>query len=347
MTHHADTGEVRALHWHGDRLALLDQRCLPGEERWIEADDATAVAAAIHDMVVRGAPAIGIAAAYGLALAARGGADLDTAAEQLAAARPTAVNLAWALARMRRLAAGGASPAALAREAERIHAEDLAINRAIGTHGAALLPGEGAIITHCNTGSLATGGHGTALGVVRTAWARGRVSEVFAGETRPWLQGARLTAWELQRDAIPCRVFVDSAAAALMQHGGVQAVVVGADRVAANGDVANKIGTRALAILARHSGVPFYVAAPVSTIDGETAEGAAIPIEERPGDEVLTCAGRRLAPAGAAAWNPVFDITPATLIDALITEHGVVRPPDRDGIAALLARSVDTPVPTP
>ena len=343
MQRQANAAGVRALVWQGDCLQLLDQRCLPAEERWISARDATTVAAAIRDMAVRGAPAIGIAAAYGYALAALRGVDAAAAAAELAAARPTAVNLAWALARMHRRAAAGADTAALVAEAEAIHTEDIAANQRIGEAGAALLAGSGGVLTHCNTGSLATGGHGTALGVVRSAWARGRLDGVWAGETRPWLQGARLTAWELQRDGIPVRVLVDSAAAALMHRGGVQAVVVGADRVAANGDVANKVGTRGLAMLAREHGIPFFVAAPAATIDGDVADGSAIPVEERSAGEVLAWAGHRVAPLDVDAWNPVFDITPARYIDALITERGVVRAPSAPGIAALVDTSPVAP----
>ena len=334
---------VRALAWTGDSLHLLDQRRLPAEEAWIRADSAAEVAAAIRDMVVRGAPAIGIAAAYGIALAARRGDDLAAATAALAAARPTAVNLAWALARLQRCVDAGAGPDAIVAEAQAIHAEDVDINRRIGAAGAALLPGAGAVMTHCNTGALATGGHGTALGVVRSAWAADRLDEVWAGETRPWLQGARLTAWELQREGIPVRLFVEGAAAWLMQRGSVQAVIVGADRVAANGDVANKIGTCGLAMLAREHGIPFIVAAPVSTVDVATADGASIPVEQRPADEVLACAGQAIAPAGVAAWNPVFDITPARFVDALVTERGVIRDPGPDAIAGL----VDTPAAAP
>ncbi len=330
--------DLRALVWQPDHLLLLDQRRLPAAETWLRCASATEVATAIRAMVVRGAPAIGIAAAYGFALAAMRGDDLAGAATELAAARPTAVNLAWALRRMRALAEGGADAQRLIAEAENIHAEDVAINQRIGAYGSAWLRGSGGVLTHCNTGSLATGGHGTALGVIRTAWAAGRLQEVWAGETRPWLQGARLTAWELARDGIPARVLVDGAAGLLLQRESIQAVIVGADRVAANGDVANKIGTHGLAVLARYHGVPFCVAAPTSTIDLDTPDGSAIPIEERPGEEILDWAGERRAPATAHAWNPVFDITPAELVDALITERGVVETPS----AARLARHIGT-----
>lgn len=328
------TDSVRALRWQGDRLAMLDQRRLPAEEVWLECEDAAAVADAIRAMVVRGAPAIGIAAAYGLALAAQRGDDLGAASERLHAARPTAVNLAWALARMREHAAAGADARALVAEAERIHSEDVAANERIGAFGADLLPGGAAVLTHCNTGALATGGYGTALGVIRSAWQAGDLTEVYAAETRPWLQGARLTTWELAREGIPARLFVDGAAAALMARGGVQAVVVGADRIAANGDVANKIGTCSLAVLAHYFGIPFIVAAPTSTIDPDTASGAAIPIEERAATEVTRWAGADTAPAGTEAWNPVFDITPAVLVTAIVTEQGVIHAPATRGTAA-------------
>ncbi len=329
---------VRAMIWHGDRLTLLDQRYLPLDEVWIDCTDASGVADAIRAMVVRGAPAIGVAAAYGLALAAHAGADLGAAGATLGQARPTAINLHWALERMSRVAAAVAPDelaGRLAREAEAIHAEDLAANHAIGEAGAAQIDGPTGVLTHCNTGALATGGFGTALGVIRSGWASGRIDAVFMGETRPWLQGARLTAWELAREGIEGQVIVDGAAAALMASGRIGWVIVGADRVAANGDVANKIGTCGLAVLARHFGIGFMVAAPSSTIDPAAADGASIPIETRTGDEVLAWAGRRVAPPDARAWNPVFDVTPANLVDALVTEHGVLHNPDAAGLARL------------
>jgi methylthioribose-1-phosphate isomerase len=339
---------VRAVLWQDEALRLLDQRRLPEEERWLDLRDAKAVAAAIRDMVVRGAPAIGIAAAYGAVLAAReayaeapGGwrslweADLA----RLAAARPTAVNLFWALERMRGVAEGlsGDPVPALLAEADRVLAEDLAANHRMGALGAALIDPPCAVLTHCNTGSLATGGYGTALGVIRSAWGAGCVTRVYADETRPWLQGARLTAWELVRDGIPVDLVVEGAAGSLMRAGGLGWVIVGADRVAANGDFANKIGTYPLAVLARHHGLRFMVVAPTSTIDLAVADGAGIPIETRAADEVLGCGGRRVAAPGAGAWNPAFDVTPAGLVDALVTERGVVREPSRERLAALLA----------
>jgi methylthioribose-1-phosphate isomerase len=298
--------------------------------------------------VVRGAPAIGIAAAYGVVLAAREAyarapgawrAFVENDLARLAASRPTAVNLFWAIGRMRRpmgSLAGDPVPALLT-EAHAVLAEDVAANRRMGDLGAALFERPGAVLTHCNTGSLATGGYGTALGVIRSAAAAGQVTRVYADETRPWLQGARLTAWELVRDGIPVDLLVEGAAASLLRLGEVRWVVVGADRVAANGDFANKIGTYGLAVLARHHGVPFMVVAPTSTVDLEVPDGSAIPIEARSPDEVLACGGRRVAAEGAGAWNPAFDVTPAGLVDALVTERGVVLRPDREKIAALMA----------
>jgi methylthioribose-1-phosphate isomerase len=334
---------IRAVRWEGDRLRLLDQRKLPLEETWIDCLDADAVAQAIRDLVVRGAPAIGIAAAWGVVLAARdalrGGeaaaAALQDAIARLRAARPTAVNLMWALDRMQRALAAGADAAALAREAQAIEDEDLAANRRMGALGAALLGDDAGVLTHCNTGSLATAGYGTALGVIRAGVEQGRIARVFAGETRPWLQGARLTMWELLRDGIPATLVADSAAAHLMASGQVQWVVVGADRIAANGDTANKIGTYQLAIAARHHRVGFMVVAPSSTVDMATPDGAAIEIELRSPDELLAWGGRRTVAEGALAWNPVFDVTPASLIDAIVTERGVVQQPDGARMAAL------------
>ena len=342
---------VRAVAWTGDRLKLLDQRLLPLREEYVYASTASAAAQAIRDMIVRGAPAIGIAAAYGVVLAARDryaedpGRWIEAIGQDYAmlnAARPTAVNLAWAVARMRRVIdagiAGDPVPVLL-QEALRIHAEDVAANQTMGRLGAELIAPGSSVLTHCNTGALATGGYGTALGVVRAGVAAGRIAHTYVDETRPWLQGARLTAWELVQEGIPATLIADSAAAYLMQQGKVQWVVVGADRVAANGDVANKIGTYMAAIAARHHGVGFMVVAPTSTIDLTTPSGEAIPIEQRPGSEVTSYGDRRITPDGIGAWNPAFDITPAGLIDALVTERGVVRAPDREKVAALLAES--------
>ncbi|MGH8171752.1 MAG: S-methyl-5-thioribose-1-phosphate isomerase [Rhodanobacteraceae bacterium] len=329
----ASHDSIRAVSWHGDRLRLLDQRRLPFEETYLECRSADEVATAIRDLAVRGAPAIGIAAAWGVVLAAREEpARLSDAIARLRAARPTAVNLMWALDRMGGV---GSDAAALEREAQAIQDEDLAANRRMGDLGAALL-GEGAgVLTHCNTGSLATAGYGTALGVIRSGYTAGQIARVFAGETRPWLQGARLTMWELLRDGIPAHLVADSAAAHLMKSGDVQWVVVGADRIAANGDTANKIGTYQLAIAARHHGVRFMVVAPSSTIDMSTPNGDAIEIEMRSPDEMLSFAGKPTVVAGAQAWNPVFDVTPAGLIDVIVTERGVVEKPDAARMKAL------------
>ncbi|OBS10472.1 S-methyl-5-thioribose-1-phosphate isomerase [Acidihalobacter prosperus] len=338
-----DNDGVRAVVWAGDRLRLLDQRRLPGVVEWIEATSAIEVADAIRDMVVRGAPAIGIAAAYGAVMAARDCGDdrlsLLAVFDQLVRARPTAVNLHWALARQRRVvdAAPQDLSGALLEEAVAIHDEDIAANRRMGALGGALIE-SGDVLTHCNTGSLATGGYGTALGVIRSAYGDGRIGRVYADETRPWLQGARLTAWELVQDGIPVSLLCEGAAAALLARGGISWVVVGADRIAANGDVANKIGTYGLAVLARHHGVRFMVVAPTSTVDMETPDGASIPIETRPAQELLTLAGRPVAAAGADAWNPVFDVTPAGLIDAIVTEAGIVEQPGLAGMHELMGQ---------
>lgn len=339
------------LRWRDGALEMLDQRALPDEQVYLRYDDAKGVAGGIRDMVVRGAPAIGCAAAYGVALeAARfalaSRAQFDAALRDaftvLEASRPTAVNLFWALARMRRrlAAAGEASPAraaaALMEEAHEITREDVRLNRAMGVHGAALLGMRAKVLTHCNAGALATAGHGTALGVIRSAIEAGKQIEVYADETRPFLQGARLTAWELKQDGIPVTLLADSAAGFLMSRGKIDAVIVGADRVAANGDVANKIGTYSVAVLARRHAIPFYVACPLSTIDLEVMTGDDIPIEERSAEEVLGYRSTRWAPAGVSVVNPVFDVTPAELVTALITERGVTHNPDTAAIAALM-----------
>jgi methylthioribose-1-phosphate isomerase len=319
-----------------DAVVLLDQRLLPTEERWLELTSGDEVAQAIRDLTVRGAPAIGVAAAYGVAVEARRGAGperLRAVAATLAAARPTAVNLAWAVRRISARLADGA--AAILEEAHRIRDEDEAACRRIGALGAPLIPERAKVLTHCNAGALATAGYGTALGVVRAAIESGNAISVFADETRPFLQGARLTAWELHRDGIPVTVLTDGMAGWLMQRGEIGCVVVGADRIAANGDAANKIGTYALAVLARHHDLPFYVAAPWSTVDLATASGADIPIEERESDEVLTIAGQRIAPVGVSARYPAFDVTPAALVTAIITERGVVRAPYGEGLRAI------------
>ena len=336
---------VRAVAWQGDRLELLDQRELPFRQTFVACHDAAAVTEAIRALVVRGAPAIGIAAAWGVVLAARqveapdgpaALAQLEPTLQRLHAARPTAVNLAWALNRMRRsLAVAGADwKLRLQQEAESIEAEDLAANRRMGELGAALIEKGSGVLTHCNTGSLATAGFGTALGVIRAGVAQDRIERVFAGETRPWLQGARLTVWELQQDGIPATLIADAAASHLMKSGRVQWVVVGADRITANGDVANKIGTYQLAIAARHHGLKFMVVAPSSTVDMDTPSGADIEIELRSPDELVGYGGHRTVAEGIEAWNPVFDVTPAELIDAIVTERGVIERPDEAAMKA-------------
>ena len=337
--------------WHQGALYLADQRGLPQRAEFLRLDSAGAVAEAIRAMVVRGAPAIGVAAAYGVALAGRDAyaaagpawkAMVESDLERLAASRPTAVNLFWAIRRMRGLIAelDARDPfPALIEEALAIHAEDRAANRRLGDLGAELIEGPTDIITHCNAGAIATGGYGTALGVIRSAFAAGKVRRVYADETRPWMQGARLTAWELMQDGIPVTLQADGAAASLMAGGSVGWVVVGSDRIAANGDVANKIGTYGLAVLARHHGIRFMVAAPTSTVDMAMSTGAEIPIEERVPDELLGCADRRLAPDGCAARNPVFDVTPASLVDAIVTERGVVMSPTVEKMRALMGEA--------
>lgn len=314
------------LRWERDTLFLLDQTKLPLHEVWVPCRTAGEVADAIRTMIVRGAPAIGVSAAFGMALAALRGDDLQEAASLLKASRPTAVNLAWAVDRM--LAAKGD----LVAEAERILEEDVAANKSMGRHGALLLGSSATILTHCNAGALATGGYGTALGVIRAAVEGGKKIAVFADETRPYLQGARLTAWELQRDGIDVTLITDNMSGHFFQQGTFDAVIVGADRIAANGDAANKIGTYTVAVLANAHGVPFYVAAPLSTIDPACPNGAAIPIEERSAEEVTEMFGQRVAPEGVAVRHPAFDVTPARLITAIITERGVLRAPYADSI---------------
>jgi methylthioribose-1-phosphate isomerase len=325
------------LRWEGGRLFLIDQLRLPGEERWVECVDDAAVAEAIRTMIVRGAPAIGCTAAFGLVLAGRRLAnaadferELDAAQERLRATRPTAVNLGWALAQTRAAAAGlsGAEAAeALERRALALWQDDIDRCLRIGAHGSSLIGDDATVLTHCNAGALATGGHGTALGVIRSAVRAGKRVRVLADETRPFLQGARLTAWELARDGIDVTLIPDVAAAWLLARGEVDCVIVGADRIAANADVANKIGTYGVALAAREHGVAFYVAAPRSTIDLATPSGREIPIEERASSEVTNLSGIALAPAGVLARNPAFDVTPARLISAIITEDGILRPP--------------------
>ena len=333
-------------------VRMIDQRKLPLVETYVECTSPEQVADAIRDMVVRGAPAIGISAAFGLALGATQAIDLSEAAfdkrlEQLdrllGGARPTAVNLEWALRRLRAVAhearANGQDNGTIARlledEAERIRAEDLAACRSIGRHGASLLPGEANVLTHCNAGGLATAGYGTALGIVRGAVEAGKKIRVLADETRPFLQGSRLTAWELLKDGIETVLIIDGSAGSLMRLGEIDLVVVGADRIAANGDVANKIGTYPVAVLARENDLPFYVAAPLSTIDFDCPDGSRIPIEQREPDEITSPFGVRVAPLGVGVRNPAFDVTPARYVSAIITERGIARPPYPESLAAL------------
>ena len=315
---------VETLRWRGDALELLDQRLLPERCVYVTCRSAAEVARAIRDMVVRGAPAIGCAAAFGVALD-RGS---EAAFEVLGKSRPTAVNLFWALERMRRAKD-------FAAEAVAIYEEDIATNRAIGAHGAALVPDGARILTYCNAGALATAGYGTALGVVRGAIEQGKRVSVIACETRPYLQGARLTAWECTQEGIPCTLVTDNMAGHLMSRGEVDLVVVGADRIAANGDVANKIGTYMLAAVARLHALPFYVAAPLSTFDPAIPSGAQIPIEERAPDEVTGYRGTRWAPPSVAVRNPAFDVTPAALVSAIVCEKGILREPNLEKVSAL------------
>jgi methylthioribose-1-phosphate isomerase len=341
---------VRPLRWEEGALLLLDQRLLPQSESYLRLTDGEGVAAAIRDMAVRGAPAIGVAAAFGIALGVRRSpahgpalrAEFERICTLMRGTRPTAVNLFWAIDRMARRFArdegqgGTAVREGLLAEALAIQEEDLAACRRMGDLGAELLPAGARLLTHCNAGALATAGYGTALGVIRSAARAGKLRQVYADETRPYLQGARLTAWELSRDGIPTTLIADNAAGHLISRGEVDAIVVGADRIAANGDVANKIGTYTLAVLARERGIPFYVAAPVSTIDLGTATGDSIPIEERPAEEVTHHGGRLLAPAGVAVRNPAFDVTPHRFVTAIICERGVARAPYGESLRALV-----------
>lgn len=351
------TQEIQPIVWQDEQLLLLDQTTLPVREEWLAINDVSGAVEAIRSMRVRGAPAIGIAAAYAMALAARRTEapampafldELDSQAAWIAAARPTAVNLGWAVQRCMGVARTCSTPDQAAANilalAHAMREDDIKSNRAIGHNGAALMPDSGGILTHCNTGALATAGYGTAFGVIRAAWESGKRVHVFCTETRPWLQGARLTAWELGRLGIPATLIVDSAAGALLASGNVAAVVTGADRIAANGDTANKIGTYSLAALAAANGIPFYVAAPFSTVDMDVQHGEDIPVEERPGVEVTSLGGQPIAAEGVGVWNPVFDVTPASLITGIITERGVLRPPYDAHLHALAAQPSVTEV---
>ena len=349
----------KTIEWTGDGVRMIDQTLLPGEEVYNTYRTYAEVAEAIRSMVIRGAPAIGVAAAMGVALGVKNSSaqsvaelrsDFETIADAISHTRPTAVNLFWAVKRMRdvfekALAAPGSDAEKIARvkallveEGQRVLTEDIAINEAMGRHGAALLSDSSTVLTHCNAGALATGGYGTALGVIRAAVAEGKKISVFADETRPFLQGARLTAWELAKDGIPVTLITDNMAGHFMKQSQIQAVIVGADRIASNGDVANKIGTYSVAVLARENKIPFYVAAPLSTIDLELASGDQIPIEERSPDEVTHWRGIQTAPENISARHPAFDVTPHRYVTAIITERGIARDPYTESLKALFDR---------
>ena len=346
---------IKTLEWTDTGVRFIDQTKLPTEETYVTCKTYQAVANAIRTMIVRGAPAIGVAAAMGIALGVRGSQaathaelrrDFEEICRVIGATRPTAVNLFWAIRRMQRVFdTVSAQPIAeisqrLVSEAQRMLVEDIACNEAMGKHGAILLPASGGILTHCNAGALATCGYGTALGVIRSAVESGKRLHVYADETRPFLQGSRLTAWELMKDDIPTTVISDNMAGALMRQGKIDAVIVGADRIAANGDVANKVGTYTVAILAKEHGIPFYVAAPFSTVDLATPDGDRIPIEQRASSEVTHLAGKQVAPDGVSVENPAFDVTPARYVTAIITERGIARNPYADSLRELAGLSV-------
>jgi methylthioribose-1-phosphate isomerase len=333
---------IHTLEWTDQGVRFIDQTKLPMEETYVTCKTHEQVAEVIRTMVVRGAPAIGVAAAMGIALAVKNShaetvgdlrRDFNQACEVIGQTRPTAVNLFWAIRRMQekferiRIRPLAQIKQTLIEEARRMHAEDIAANQAMGRHGATLMPSEGGVLTHCNAGALATCGYGTALGVIRAAVEQGKKIHVFADETRPFLQGSRLTAWELMKDGIPTTVISDNMAGAMMSQGKIGAIVVGADRIAANGDVANKIGTYTVAVLAKEHGIPFYVAAPFSTIDLATPDGSKIPIEQRDAKEVTHIAGKQMVPDGVEIENPAFDVTPAKYVTAIITERGIARAP--------------------
>jgi len=343
---------IKTLEWTDSGVRFIDQTKLPTEESYLTCTSCEEVAGAIRNMVVRGAPAIGVAAAMGIALGVKNSGaqsvgelsrEFDRYCESIRATRPTAVNLFWAIRRMqRKFDSLRGRPLlqlkrALIEEAQRMHAEDIAANQAMGRFGATLMPATGGVLTHCNAGALATCGYGTALGVIRAAIEQGKKIRVYADETRPFLQGSRLTAWELIKDGIPTTVISDSMAGSMMRQGKINATVVGADRIAANGDVANKIGTYSVAVLAKEHGVPFYVAAPFSTIDMDTPDGAKIPIEQRSSQEITHIAGKAIAPEGVAVENPAFDVTPASYITCIVTERGIARQPYAESLAKLAA----------
>lgn len=344
---------IQTLEWTDQGVRFIDQTKLPMEETYVTCKTHEQVAEVIRTMVVRGAPAIGVAAAMGIALAVKNSTaetvgdlkrDFKQACDVIGKTRPTAVNLFWAIRRMQekleriRIRPLAQIKQTLIEEAQRMHAEDIAANRAMGRHGATLMPCEGGVLTHCNAGALATCGYGTALGVIRAAVEQGKKIHVFADETRPFLQGSRLTAWELMKDGIPTTVISDNMAGAMMSQGKIGAIVVGADRIAANGDVANKIGTYTVAVLAKEHGIPFYVAAPFSTIDLATPDGSKIPIEQRNAKEVTHIAGKQMVPDGVEIENPAFDVTPARYVTAIITERGIARAPYEECLRSLAGK---------
>ena len=343
---------IQTLEWTEKGVRFIDQTKLPTEETYVTCTTHQQVADVIRTMVVRGAPAIGVAAAMGIALGVKSSKaetagelkrDLDQICENMGQTRPTAVNLFWAIRRMQekfellRIRPIAQVKQELIEEAKRMRAEDIAANQAMGRHGAMLMPSDGGVLTHCNAGALATAGYGTALGVIRAAVEQGKKIHVYADETRPFLQGSRLTAWELMKDGIPTTVISDNMAGAIMKQGKIGAIVVGADRIAANGDVANKIGTYSVAVLAKENGIPFYVAAPISTVDLACASGEMIPIEQRNPKEVTHIAGKQMVPDGVSVENPAFDVTPAKYVSAIITECGIAREPYRESLERLAA----------
>lgn len=346
---------IQTLEWTDKGVSFIDQTKLPTEEVYVVCTTYQQVADVIRNMVVRGAPAIGVAAGMGIALGVKNSKaetvgelkkDFDQICKVIGETRPTAVNLFWAIRRMQdkfeslRVRPVAQIKNALIEEARRMHAEDIAANQAMGRHGATLMPSSGGVLTHCNAGALATAGYGTALGVIRAAVEQGKKIHVYADETRPFLQGSRLTAWELMKDGIPTTVISDNMAGAMMKQGKIGAIVVGADRIAANGDVANKIGTYTVAILAKEHGIPFYVAAPISTVDLETPDGSGIPIEQRSSKEVTHIAGKQMVPDGVQIENPAFDVTPARYVAAIITERGVAKAPYEESLKRLAEEAV-------